>query len=122
MSSKSPNKMPAEKRARPSRAESPAARAEAAPSSAWTFLTNHAHVLLCLSENPELSLRDVSLRVGITERSVQRIVSELEEDGYLLRERVGRSNRYAIKRAKKLRHPIESHCTIGDLIAMVFER
>lgn len=118
----SPSKTPAEKRSRTRVAESSSAGPDAAASSGWTFLTNHAHVLLCLSENPELSLRDVSLRVGITERSVQRIVSELEEDGYLLRERVGRSNRYAIKRGKKLRHPIEHHCTIGDLIDMVFER
>jgi len=85
----------------------------------WTFLTNHTHVLLCLHEDPELTLREVSQRVGITERSVQRILSELEEGGFVTRERVGLRNRYRFKTNVALRHPIEAHCKIGDLINMV---
>jgi DNA-binding MarR family transcriptional regulator len=85
----------------------------------WTFLTNHSHVLICLARDPELSLREVSLQVGITERSVQRIVSELEAAGVLERSREGRNNRYTIRRALTLRHPIESHKRVGDLLAMV---
>ncbi len=85
----------------------------------WTFLSNHSHVLLCLHREPDLTLREVANRVGITERSVQRILSELEEAGYLHRERHGLRNRYRFRSSAPLRHPIEGHCTIGDLIAMV---
>ena len=59
-------------------------------SSSWTFLTNHAHVLLLLDKDPDLRLRDLAAAVGITERAAQRIVSELIEGGYLTRQRVGR--------------------------------
>ncbi len=87
----------------------------------WTFLSNHGHVLLCLARDPQLALRDVAQTVGITERSVQRIVGELEEGGYLERRREGRRNRYVIRRSVPLRHPIEMHRRVGDLIAMVLE-
>lgn len=85
----------------------------------WTFLTNHAHVLLCLAEQPDARLRDVAQRVGITERSVQTIVQELEAAGALTRQRVGRRNHYALHPEHRLHHPIEAHCAIADLIAMV---
>lgn len=85
----------------------------------WTFLSNHSHVLLCLHRDPNLTLREVADEVGITERSVQRILGELEEAGYVRRERAGLRNRYRFKASAPLRHPIESHCTIGDLIDMV---
>lgn len=99
----------------------PKPEAATAPSSAggWTFLTNHTHVLLCLAENLEARMRDVATRVGITERAVQRIVAELEEAGYLSRVREGRANRYSISKSLPLRHPVEGHCTIAELIAMV---
>ncbi|MFM7320610.1 MAG: helix-turn-helix transcriptional regulator [Armatimonadota bacterium] len=84
----------------------------------WTFLTNHSHVLICLARDPELRLRDVAQRVGITERAVQRIVAELEVAGAITRERDGRRNRYAVHADVKLRHPIEAHRTIADLIAL----
>lgn len=87
----------------------------------WTFLTNHSHVLLCLSAEPELSLREVSLKVGITERSVQRIVGELEAAGYVTRSREGRRNRYAITGTLPLRHPLERHTRVGDLIALILD-
>ena len=88
----------------------------------WTFLSNHSHVLLCLAQQGDLPLREVALKVGITERSVQRIVADLEEGGYLLREREGRRNRYSLVLDTPLRHPIEAHCTLGDLVDMVRRR
>jgi len=85
----------------------------------WTFLTNHSHVLVCLHRDPTIRLRDVAQAVGITERAVQRIVHELEEAGVLARRREGRRNVYYINTENPLRHPIEGHCTVGDLLAMV---
>src|SRR3954451_6314876 len=85
----------------------------------WTFLTNHAHVLLCLATDSELRLRDVATRVGITERAVQRIVAELEEAGYLTRLRSGRRNSYEVHQDKPLRHPIEAHRHVSSLIELV---
>jgi len=91
-------------------------------SASWTFLTNDAHVLLCLVEKPAARMREVAVRVGITERAVQRIVAELEEAGYLSRMREGRANRYLVHDNLFLRHPVESHCTIAGLIGMVTGR
>ena len=85
----------------------------------WTFLSNHSHVLICLHRESELTVREVAQRVGITERSVQRIIGDLEDAGFLVRERVGLRNRYRFDTSESLRHPIESHCTIGDLIGLV---
>ncbi|WP_307781134.1 helix-turn-helix transcriptional regulator [Rhabdothermincola sediminis] len=82
----------------------------------WTFLTNHAHVLLCISADPQIRQRDIARLVGITERAAQKIVSELEAGGYLVRERVGRRNHYRIDRDLPLRHPLESAHRIGELI------
>jgi DNA-binding Lrp family transcriptional regulator len=88
-------------------------------SSSWTFLTNHGHVLLCLAANPDLTLREVAERVGITERAAHRIVSELEAEGALVRERRGRRNHYEIDEDFSLRHPLESHNTVGRLVRLV---
>lgn len=85
----------------------------------WTFLTNHAHVLLALARDPDLRLRDVALRVGVTERACQAIVLDLEEEGYLVRHRVGRRNRYTINPEGPFRHPAEADHRIGDLIALL---
>lgn len=85
----------------------------------WTFLTNHAHVLLCVARDPEARIRDLAAAVGITERAVQRILTELEEAGYLQRERDGRRNRYTVRGNLPLRHPLEGHCAIGALIKLV---
>ena len=87
----------------------------------WTFLTNHAHVLICLTENPEMRLRDVASAVGITERAVQKIISELEEGGFLERERQGRCNVYRIHAKQPLRHAVESHCTVHGLLRFVLD-
>jgi DNA-binding IclR family transcriptional regulator len=87
----------------------------------WTFLTNHAHVLLCLARDPETRMRDVAQQVGITERAVQRIVSELEQAGYVARDREGRRNRYEVKADVALRHPIERHRSVATLLALVLD-
>ena len=86
---------------------------------AWTFFSNHGHLLLALAEDPSARLRDLADRVGITERAVQRLIGELEEGGVIRRHREGRRNRYELLPGQHLRHPIEAHCTVGDLIEIV---
>ena len=86
---------------------------------AWTFLSNHAHVLLCLAREPDVRMRDVADLVGITERAVQRIVADLEEAGYLARMRRGRRNRYKVRTDLPLRHPIERHQRVSAMLAFV---
>lgn len=88
----------------------------------WTFLTNHAHVLICIAQEPEILMREVAVRVGITERAVHRIVAELEEAGYLTRQRDGRRNHYEINDELPLRHPIEEHRQIRDLLRLAPRR
>jgi hypothetical protein len=88
----------------------------------WTFFTNHGHVLLLLAREPDLLLRDVAVRVGITERAAQRIVGELEEAAYLTRERDGRRNHYQVHLDRPLRHPIEAPMTIGDLCGVMAKK
>ena len=85
----------------------------------WTFLTNHAHVLLCLAKNPSERIRDIALEVGITERAVQRIIVELEADEYLEHVRDGRRNVYKVFSSKPLRHSIEKHRKVNDLIQLI---
>ena len=85
----------------------------------WTFLSNYAHVLVCLAENPEARLRDVAERVGITERSAQRLITHLVEASILTRVRQGRRNSYYIDTNAHLRHPIEERCTVGELLKLV---
>ena len=85
----------------------------------WTFLTNHAHVLLYLAQNPFELIRDIAYKVGITERRVQRIISELEIDGYLKHVREGRRNIYKVFSRKPLRHSIEKHRQVQDLINLI---
>jgi len=85
----------------------------------WTFLTNHAHVLLSLAANPDATLREVAQQVGITERATHRIVAELESEGALTRSRDGRRNHYEIRQDFPLRHPLEKHRSVGHLVEMV---
>jgi DNA-binding IclR family transcriptional regulator len=82
----------------------------------WTFLTNHAQVLLCLAETPDIRLRDVAQHVGITERATQRILAELVEAGYVKVERVGRRNRYTVDRDHAMRHSAQLGHEIGALL------
>jgi predicted transcriptional regulator len=85
----------------------------------WTFLSNYSHVLICLSRDPHLTMREVASQVGITERAVQRIVRELIESGVLEAEKQGRRNVYRVNADTPLRHPLESHSTVGDLLQAV---
>lgn len=85
----------------------------------WTFLTNHAHVLLCLAQAPQMRMREIADRVGITERAVQQIIADLAETGYIDREKAGRRNVYSIHQGKPLRHSIEGHRSIAHLIELI---
>ncbi len=99
----------------------PAARGQPVPDATpeWTFLTNHAHVLLCLAADPAATAEAVARRVGITERSTRRIIGDLEGAGYVAKQRVGRNNHYAIDLRRPLRHPVEEHRDVGELIRMI---
>lgn len=88
----------------------------------WTFLTNHAHALVCIARDPGLRLRDVAERVGVTERAAQRIVSDLVDAGYLNRLREGRRNSYQVRSNRPLRHPVERGHDIGEILAVLDDR
>ena len=88
----------------------------------WTFLSNYAHVLICLAENADARLRDVADKVGITERTAFRLIGELEEAGVLERVREGRRNHYEINTEAHLRHSIERHCTVGELLETILQQ
>jgi hypothetical protein len=88
----------------------------------YEFLTNHAQVLLCVAHDPGIRLRDIAQTVGVTERSAQRIVSDLAEDGYVVRERIGRRNVYNVKPELPLHHPLAKETEqrrIGDLLEVL---
>jgi predicted ArsR family transcriptional regulator len=85
----------------------------------WSFLTNHARVLLCLSEDSGIRLREVGDRVGITERAAHRIVGELEAAGYVSRVREGRRNRYTVHSHLALPDPLARDRRVGDLIEVL---
>ncbi|MFB6615072.1 helix-turn-helix transcriptional regulator [Streptomyces sp. NPDC085524] len=83
----------------------------------WTFLTNHARVLIAIARDPGVRLRDIATDCGLTERTVQTIVTDLEADGYLTRTRDGRRNRYVIAPGARFRHPAEAGREIAGLLA-----
>lgn len=82
-------------------------------------MTNHARVLAAISQDPGTRVRDIALRCQLTERAVQRIIAELEADGYLTHTRAGRSNRYRVASGTVLRHPADSGLTVADLLALL---
>lgn len=88
----------------------------------WTFLTNHARVLILIAESPGIRLRDVADRVGITERAAQRIVAELEAAEYLGHEKIGRRNQYHLRPDAHLRHPLENDVEVGALLDLFVDR
>jgi DNA-binding IclR family transcriptional regulator len=88
----------------------------------WKFITNHAQVLLCVAHDPEIRLREIAQACGITERAAHRIIADLEEAGYITRERIGRRNRYEFHPEAAMRHPRIGHAMLrdiqmGDLVA-----
>lgn len=87
--------------------------------SSWTLLTNHGHVIVLLGLNPELTIRDLALNIGITERAVQRILADLQRDGFIQVDKNGRRNSYRVDMTKHFRHPIEEECQIRSLISAV---
>lgn len=88
----------------------------------WTFLTNHARVLLCIAQEPGIRLRDIALCAQITERSAHRIVAELVEGGYVTRHRLGARTFYEVHPELPLRHPIDSEHSIGEILAVLLKR
>lgn len=85
----------------------------------WTFVTSHGQVLLCIAQDPEVRLRDVADRVGITERAAQRIVADLIDAGYVARTRVGRRNHYTINAEAEMRHDLQRGLEIGELLELL---
>ncbi len=83
----------------------------------WTFLTNHARVLIAIARDPGIRLRDIAVDCGLTERTVQAIVTDLQADGYLTRTRDGRRNRYVVAPGARFRHPAEAGHEIAGLLA-----
>ena len=88
-------------------------------SNSWHFLTNHAQVLLCIENDPDVRMRDIAGTVGVTERAAQRITNDLVEAGYLTRERIGRRNRYRINPKVRMRHPAQREHLIGELLGLL---
>lgn len=86
------------------------------PQSHWTFLTNHTHVLVVLNRDPAARIRDMASEIGITDRAVQGILSDLAAAGILRVRKAGRRNEYTINRSKRLRHPLESKVRVGELL------
>ncbi|MFJ2193172.1 helix-turn-helix transcriptional regulator [Kitasatospora sp. NPDC087861] len=91
----------------------------AATARQWTFLTNHARVLVQIARDPGIRVRDIAASCLLTERAVQRIIVDLEEAGYLTHERQGRANHYHVIDGKQLRHPADSGPTLAELLAVL---
>ncbi|WP_093459568.1 helix-turn-helix transcriptional regulator [Streptomyces melanosporofaciens] len=89
------------------------------PHAGWTFLTNHARVLIAIFEDHTIRVRDIAARCQLTERAVQKIIADLEEDGYLTHVRQGRSNVYRIAPDTSLRHPADVGATVADLLSLL---
>lgn len=85
----------------------------------WNFFSNFGHVLVALARDPDARIRDLADAVGITERAVQRLLHEMEADGFIERHREGRRNRYVIGQDRHLRHQLECHCTLGEVLDLL---
>jgi DNA-binding transcriptional ArsR family regulator len=85
----------------------------------WGFLTNHAHVLVCVANDPHIRLRDIAAAVGITERAAHQILTQLVEEGYVLRERRGRRNHYQVVAGLPMRHPLLQEREVGELLEVL---
>ena len=85
----------------------------------WTFLTNHAHVLLTIARDPQIRLRDVAAPVGVTERAAQKITADLVEACYITRTRTGRRNSYTVATGRPFRHPVDAGHELDELLAVL---
>jgi DNA-binding MarR family transcriptional regulator len=92
---------------------------EETTSPSWTFVTNHTQVLLCIARDPDIRLRDIAVRIGITERAAQRILAALVEAGYVERQREGRRNRYTVNPDLRMRHPAQEGHDIGEMLDLL---
>jgi DNA-binding IclR family transcriptional regulator len=93
------------------------------PHTGWTFLTNHARVLAAIADNQNARIRDIAAHCRLTERAVQKIIFDLEQDGYLSHTREGRGNTYRIDPGKVLRHPAEADIglTVASLLSLLVQ-
>ncbi|MFF4872956.1 helix-turn-helix transcriptional regulator [Streptomyces sp. NPDC090109] len=89
--------------------------------SGWTFVTNHARVLAAIADDPTVRIRDIAAHCRLTERAVQRIISDLEQDGFLSHTRDGRGNTYRIEPDKVLRHPAEAGLSVASLLSLLVQ-
>ncbi len=106
---------------KPAKSDRQTPGSSAPPGHRWTFLSNHAHVLICLAREGDIRLRDVAALIGITERAVIKILADLEEEGLIRRFREGRRNHYELNLDQPLRHPIEQHRNVGELVDLIIE-
>lgn len=91
------------------------------PHTGWTFVTNHARVLAAIADNHSARIRDIAAHCRLTERAVQKIISDLEQDGYLSHVREGRTNTYRIEAGRVLRHPAEAGLTVASLLSLLVQ-
>ena len=91
-------------------------RPDPGPAIGWTYLTNHTHTIITLLREPDILVRELAIEVGITERAILRILGELEQEGVITKTREGRRNHYEVNLDAPLRHPLEAHCTLRDLV------
>ncbi len=91
------------------------------PHTGWTFITNHARVLAAIADNPNVRIREIAAHCRLTERAVQRIISDLEQGGYLSHTRDGRTNTYRIEPDKVLRHPAEAGLSVASLLSLLVQ-
>jgi hypothetical protein len=89
------------------------------PAPSWTFLTNHARVLLCIAHDPGVRLRDIAARLDITERTAYGIVTDLTQAGYIVKQKDGRRNRYQIQTHLPLPEPSSQERTLGEVLALL---
>ena len=85
----------------------------------WSFLTNHARVLLCVARDPGVRLRDIAATLGITERTAFGVIADLTEAGYVIKERDGRRNRYEVQHHLPLAEPTSQERTIGEVLELL---
>src|SRR5215472_12615899 len=90
-------------------------------SGSWTMLTGHGHVLVEIARNPDARMRDISAAAGITERTAQAIVADLEADGYITRTRVGRRTRYTVNPDRPFRHHAQEGLRVGPFLDLLTE-
>jgi len=92
------------------------------PRPVWTFISNHGAVLAAICQQGEITAREIAEQVGITERAVRRIIHDLEAEGYITKQRVGRTNRYQVNGDKPLRRHWQSQIVVGNLLHLLVKR